>query len=134
VESVASQAATAALQFAELAGKNRKERKRNALLGHAAVTRAQAHMLRDLFGNPFRAAPTLEPSLLHWNGGPVVRLAGAASDQRMMPEGQLDPARLAVLADALEEAGAPEQVLAHLRARGPHVRGCWCLDLLLDRS
>jgi hypothetical protein len=27
-----------------------------------------------------------------------------------------------------------EEVLAHLRAPGPHVAGCWCVDLLTGRS
>jgi len=40
-----------------------------------------------------------------------------------------------VLADALEEAGCAETALLdHLRAPGPHVRGCWALDHILGRS
>jgi hypothetical protein len=43
--------------------------------------------------------------------------------------------RLPILADALEEAGCTEaELLAHLRGRGPHVRGCWVLDLLLGKK
>ena len=43
--------------------------------------------------------------------------------------------RLAILADALEEAGGTkEAILDHLRAPGPHVRGCWALDLILGKS
>ena len=42
--------------------------------------------------------------------------------------------RLAVLADALEEAGSPDELVAHLRGPGPHVRGCWCVDLILGLS
>ena len=39
-----------------------------------------------------------------------------------------------MLADALEDAGcADAQVLGHCRAGGEHVRGCWALDLLLDK-
>ena len=49
--------------------------------------------------------------------------------------GTLDDARLAVLADAVEEAGCPEEeLLAHLRSPGAHVRGCWAVDLLLSRG
>lgn len=49
--------------------------------------------------------------------------------------GHLDPARLAVLADALEEAGCTgDGILSHLRSPGPHVRGCWVVDLILDKS
>jgi hypothetical protein len=50
-------------------------------------------------------------------------------------EGALEPARLAVLADALEEAGCTAlPLLEHLRSPGPHVRGCWALDLILGRA
>ena len=42
--------------------------------------------------------------------------------------------RLAVLSDALEEAGCTDaDFLFHLRSEGPHVRGCWALDLLLGK-
>jgi hypothetical protein len=42
---------------------------------------------------------------------------------------------LAVLADALEEAGCQDQdVLSHFRSGGEHARGCWVVDLLLGRS
>src|SRR5262249_14683122 len=37
-----------------------------------------------------------------------------------------------VLADALEAAGCSNQdILEHCRGPGPHVRGCWVLDMLL---
>jgi hypothetical protein len=65
----------------------------------------QAQLLRDLFGNPFRPLPPIAPSVLQWNGGLIRRLAEEAYDQRHLPSGQLDNARRAVLADALEEAG-----------------------------
>jgi hypothetical protein len=40
-----------------------------------------------------------------------------------------------VLADALEDAGCTNSdILYHLRCPGPHVRGCWALDLLLGKS
>jgi hypothetical protein len=52
-----------------------------------------------------------------------------------MPSGHLDPARLAVLADALEESGcATPEILFHLRGPGPHVRGCFVLDALPGRD
>lgn len=64
----------------------------------------------------------------------ILSLAQAAYEERAMPSGVLDAARLAVLADALEEAGACDEAFtAHLRAPGPHVRGCWALDLVLGR-
>jgi hypothetical protein len=95
----------------------------------------QADLLRDLFGNPFRPPPPLDSSWLTWNGGTVVRLANAVYEHRVLPSGQFDGDRLAVLADALEEAGCTDQeILGHLRGPGPHVRGCWCVDLLLGRE
>jgi hypothetical protein len=43
--------------------------------------------------------------------------------------------RLAVLADALEEAGCADALLlAHLRSPGPHVRGCFALDAVRGKS
>ncbi len=43
--------------------------------------------------------------------------------------------RMPILADALEDAGcdAPD-VLAHCRGDGPHVRGCWVVDLVLGKA
>lgn len=49
-------------------------------------------------------------------------------------DGALDPVRLAVLADALEEAGASGEILAHLRSPAVHVRGCFAVDLVLGKS
>jgi hypothetical protein len=47
----------------------------------------------------------------------------------------LDPDRLAILADALEDAGCDNtDILSHLRGQGPHVRGCWVVDLLLGKE
>jgi hypothetical protein len=40
-----------------------------------------------------------------------------------------------VLADALQDAGCDqEDVLAHCRGQGPHVRGFWVVDLLLGKG
>jgi hypothetical protein len=94
----------------------------------------QANVLRDIFGNPFRPV-SIAPAILTWNDSTVVRLAQAAYDERHMPEGTLDNGRLAILADALEEAGCTNQdILGHLRGPGPHVRGCWAVDLCLGRK
>ena len=95
---------------------------------------AHAVLLRDLFGNPFRPA-RLNLTSLAGDGGLVVRLAQVAYEDRLLPSGLLDDARLAVLADALEEAGCSDaELLGHLREPGPHVRGCWLLDLLLAKE
>jgi hypothetical protein len=90
--------------------------------------------LRDIFGNPFRTLPRIDLAWLAWVGGVVPTLARAAYEERLLPSGTLDPERLSVLADALEEAGADADLFAHLRSPGPHVRGCHVVDLLTGRS
>jgi hypothetical protein len=89
-------------------------------------------LLRDLWGNPFHS-PQIDPSVL-WEGSTVVRLAQSAEDN-LRPGGTLAEDHLAVLADALEEAGCTDaEILGHLRGPGPHVRGCWAVDLILGKS
>jgi hypothetical protein len=96
---------------------------------------AQAALLRDIFGNPFHPLPRMDANVLAWRDGTVVRLAQAAYEERLLPSGHLDPDRLAVLADALEEAGSTDaELIGHLRSPGPHIRGCFVVDLLLARS
>lgn len=97
--------------------------------------RHQCHLLRDIFANRFRPMPAIDSAWLSWNDGIVGKLAQAIYDERILPQGLLDQSRLAILADALEEAGCPvEDVLSHLRSDGPHVRGCWVVDLMLGKS
>jgi hypothetical protein len=95
-----------------------------------------ADLARDVFGNPFRPPSAVDDTVLRWNGSIVPKLAGAAYDDRLLPSGHLDPARLGVLADALEDAGCrPDaEILRHLRSEGPHVRGCFAIDLLLEKE
>jgi hypothetical protein len=94
-----------------------------------------ATLLRDIFGTlPFRPVAA-DPAWMSWDGGAVVKLAQAACDERHLPAGTLDKDRLAVLADALEEAGCTNaDILGHLRGPGPHVRGCFALDALLGKE
>lgn len=86
-----------------------------------------AHLLRDIVGNPFRPV-VIKPlacsrDMLHR----CVSLAQAIYDDR-------DFALMPILADALEEAGCQqEEILRHCREPGTHVRGCWCVDLLLGK-
>lgn len=55
----------------------------------------------------------------------------SCGDSGEVEDGTLDPVRLAVLADALEEAGCGSaELLQHLRSPGRHVIGCWAVDLL----
>jgi hypothetical protein len=90
----------------------------------AADSRFVRTLLHDLFGNPFRPV-ALDPT---WRTPQVVALAQAINQERVFD-------CLPVLADALEEAGCDSaELLAHCRAPGPHVRGCWLVDLVLGKE
>jgi hypothetical protein len=93
--------------------------------------RVQAGLFREVFGNPFRRV-VIAPA---WRAPTVAAIARGAYDERRLPSGELGLDRLAVLADALEEAGCTDaDILDHLRGPGPHVRGCWAVDLLLGKG
>jgi hypothetical protein len=94
----------------------------------------QTALVRDIFNNPFRPLPPLGSAVLAWGDGLVVKLAQAAYNDRILPSGHLNPDRLAVLADALEEVDADASLVEHLRRPGPHVRGCVVVDLLTNRG
>jgi hypothetical protein len=88
-----------------------------------------------IFGNPFHTSPALPTSVLAWNDGTVRRIADGIYDERKMPEGTFDTGRLAILADALLDAGCDnEELIQHCRGAGPHVRGCWAVDAILGKS
>lgn len=90
----------------------------------AAEEVVQVALLRDTFGNPLRPV-IADPA---WLTSTAVALARTIYEERAFD-------RLPILADALEEAGCDNaDVLTHLRGDGPHVRGCWALDLVLGRS
>jgi hypothetical protein len=95
-----------------------------------AVEAIQADIIRDIFGNPFR--PVKLAAI--YQTPIVVALAQAAYDEKQLPRDELNLLRLAVLADALEEVGAPGELVTHLRSPGPHVRGCFAVDLCLGLS
>lgn len=120
------------------------------------VTREwQCGVIRDIFGNPFRRVlwqkgpeNDRDPvgmvlgSWLRWNDGIIPCMAQSIYDNRRFED-------MVILADALQEAGCTnEDILMHCRGlefvdnrtwatqplRGPHVRGCWVLDLLLGKN
>jgi hypothetical protein len=97
----------------------------------AAERAVLCDLLRDVFGNPFRTVEMTRSRLRSWlrcNDGTVRNLARTTYDERAFD-------RMPVLADALEEAGCDdEQILGHCQGAGPHVRGCFVLDLLLDQT
>ena len=81
-------------------------------------------ILREIIGNPFHPV-TLDHAC---KTQAVVQLARSLYEERSFED-------MPVLADALEEAGCQDAaVLGHCRGPGPHVRGCWLLDLLLGKE
>ena len=86
-------------------------------LPHAAI-------LCELFGNPFRPV-AFSPSWRTDTARDVARQMYESRDFSAMP----------ILADALQDAGCDDpDVLNHCRGDGPHVRGCWVVDLLLGKE
>jgi hypothetical protein len=83
-----------------------------------------ATVLRDVFGNPFRPV-AFDPA---WQTDIALSLA------RQMYESR-DFSAMPILADALQDAGCDnDDVLNHCRGPGPHVRGCWAVDLVLGKE
>jgi hypothetical protein len=103
--------------------------------GGEPVVRPEGHLLRlgdvvrpGVVHLRLRASSRVEAAWLDWNGGAVRKLARAIYEKDAFD-------RLPILADMLEEAGcADPDILSHLRGPGPHVRGCWPLDLILGKS
>jgi hypothetical protein len=90
----------------------------------AAVSHSQTAYLRDIIGNSFRPV-SLSIGL---RTSTVMAVAQPIYDDRSFE-------RLPILADALEDAGCTDaDLLDHLRGPGPHVRGCWALDLILGKE
>jgi hypothetical protein len=92
------------------------------------------YLLRDIMGNPFRAL-TAEAAWLERDDERVRRIAASVYEQSTATNGVLEATGLARLADALEDAGCTEaSLLDHLRRPGLHVRGCWAVDLVLEKE
>jgi len=85
----------------------------------------QAGMLRCIFGPiPFR----LVFADSRWRTSAVMGLVHTIYNDRGFD-------LLPILADALEDAGCDNaDILTHCRSPGPHVRGCWVVDLLLGKE
>jgi hypothetical protein len=88
----------------------------------------QASLARDISGPlPFRPV-AIHPHVLAWNDRLVIRLAQAIYDERRWGD-------MPLLGDALMDSGCDnEEILAHCRSGGDHVRGCWVVDLLLGKE
>jgi hypothetical protein len=75
-------------------------------------------------GNPFRPV-AFSPE---WRTDTAVALARQMYESREF-------GAMPILADALQDAGCDnEDVLNHCRGDGPHVRGCWVVDLVLGKE
>ncbi|AMV26429.1 hypothetical protein VT84_18670 [Gemmata sp. SH-PL17] len=86
--------------------------------------RQQATLIRDIFGNPFR--PVTFSS--EWRTDTGLSLARQMYDSRNF-------SAMPILADALQDAGCDnDNILDHCRSEGPHVRGCWVIDLVLGKE
>ena len=69
-----------------------------------------------------------------WDYRAMRAAACARCNKGRVEDGTLDPVRFSVLADAVEDAGCDDDdLLANLRTPGPHVRGCWVVDLFLGK-
>lgn len=89
-----------------------------------AEKRAQCELLREIFGNPFRSVAFARD----WRTDAANLVARRMYDSR-------DFGRMPILADALKDAGCnDEHLLSHCRNPGPHVFGCWVVDLMLGKG
>jgi hypothetical protein len=85
----------------------------------------QAQVVREVFGNPFRARGVS----VNWLTPTVLALANQMYDAR-------DFSLMPILADALQDADCDnEDILNHCRDTNlQHVRGCWLVDELLLKT
>jgi hypothetical protein len=80
--------------------------------------------IRCIVGNPLRPV-AFDP---RWRTADVLGVARGVYEERAFD-------RLPVLMDALLDAGCDNaDVLDHCRSPGPHVRGCWVVDLILGKT
>jgi len=118
-----------------------------------AELRAHCEILQDLFGEflgppgdegvwlpcggtapgsewwcrlPTTRTIVVRPEWMNWSAGAIPKLAREIHDGEAFD-------RLHLLVDALVEAGCHEPtILGHLRGGGPHLRGCWVLEILMS--
>ena len=94
--------------------------------GKAAAVRekiVQCSILRDILGNPFRPVHCSA----EWKTTAVTALARETYDDRRF-------SNLPEIATAFIEAGCESaDILAHCRSEKPHARGCWVIDMILQR-
>jgi hypothetical protein len=83
-----------------------------------------ADLVREILGNPFRAAGTPDGAV----SPGAAELARSVYERHSFDE-------LPRLAELLTKGGCRDQTLLdHLRSPGPHFRGCWALDAVLGKG
>jgi hypothetical protein len=95
-------------------------------LAYALERAAQAALVREIWGDPFREV-VVPTHWATWERGLIPALARGIYDDRTF-------GRVGILADAIEEAGGGQEILAHFREGCAQVRGCWALDLCREVS
>jgi hypothetical protein len=84
----------------------------------------QCNLLREIFHGP-RSAIYFRS---HWRTAIVLSLASGSYENKAFDS-------LPGIANALEEAGCDSPgILNHCRSEGPHILGCWVIDLVLGRE
>jgi hypothetical protein len=105
------------------------------------LRKTYADLLRDIAGNPFRGSrgrqfnkrkrkPQLEPIFRpEWRTDTVLALTRGMYESREF-------SAMPILADALQDAGCEQpDILNHCRdLNATHVRGCWVVDLVLEKT
>ncbi|MCE9531609.1 MAG: hypothetical protein K8T89_10875 [Planctomycetes bacterium] len=87
----------------------------------ASEVKTQMALLRDVFSSH-------QPIDSRWLTPTVIDLARTIYNERAFD-------RMPILADALMDAGCDsEEIIHHCRGAGPHVRGCWVVDLVLGKE
>ncbi|MCI0701763.1 MAG: hypothetical protein L0241_11825 [Planctomycetia bacterium] len=114
-------------QLAEVIANEESEEPRSDLYQWAYLDEQEEQMklLRDIFGNPFRAVDFSS----EWRTDTALSLARQMYESREF-------SAMPILADALQDAGCDnDDVLNHCRdAKQIHVRGCWVVDLVLGKE
>jgi len=81
-------------------------------------------LLSEVF-EPEREQIEFDP---RWRTSDVVDVARGIYEDRAFE-------RMPILADALMDAGCENsEIIAHCRGSGPHVRGCWLMDMILGKE
>jgi hypothetical protein len=96
----------------------------DAVLDPQAEKLYQSKVLRCIYGNPFQPV-TFDPQ---WRTAEVVELANAIF-------ASWDVKNFRALEKALRQSGCDQaEILKHCRSKGPHVHGCWVIDLILGKK